>query len=168
MHGHFLDITVESLGVAGVNTLCKSALGWSQSFVLAVVSFGGAGAETAVAAARVDGVSMASDVPALCGYRYAVNWHCDLMDVLSDHGASPRLGLDEAARALGLPGKWNGHGSEVAKQAQAGDFAAIDRYCAGDVLNTFVLYLRWAYFSTRMTATGHRAAVFAVRAGTAG
>ena len=37
-------------------------------------------------------------------YRYEVNWHCDLMDVLSDNGASARLGLDEAARALGLPG----------------------------------------------------------------
>jgi 3'-5' exonuclease len=27
------------------------------------------------------------------------------------------------------------------------------------LLNTFVLYLRWAYFSTRMTATGHNATV---------
>ena len=111
---------------------------------------------------------MASDGLALCGYRYAVDWHCDLMDVLSDNGASPRLSLDGVARALGLPGKWNGHGSAVAKQAQASDFAAIDRYCEGDVFNTFVLYLRWAYFSTRMTATGHRAALSAVRAGTAG
>jgi len=92
-------------------------------------------------------------------YRYQVNWHCDLMDVLSDNGASPRLSLDEAARALGLPGKWNGHGANVAEQAQAGDFAAINRYCEGDVLNTFVLYLRWAYFSTRMTAHGHNATV---------
>ncbi|MCC9000326.1 MAG: 3'-5' exonuclease [Candidatus Contendobacter sp.] len=92
-------------------------------------------------------------------YRYQVNWHCDLMDVLSDNGASPRLSLDEAARALGLPGKWNGHGAAVAEQAQAGDFAAIDRYCEGDVINTFVLYLRWAYFSTRMTAHGHNATV---------
>jgi predicted PolB exonuclease-like 3'-5' exonuclease len=92
-------------------------------------------------------------------YRYEVNGHCDLMDVLCDNGASPRLSLDEAARALGLPGKWNGHGSDVAEQASAGDYAAIDRYCEGDVLNTFVLYLRWAYFSTRMTATGHNATV---------
>lgn len=36
-----------------------------------------------------------------------------------------------------LPGKWNGHGADVAERAQTGDFAAIDRYDEGDVLNTF-------------------------------
>ena len=92
-------------------------------------------------------------------YRYETHWHCDLMDALSDYGASPRLGLDEAARALGLPGKWNGHGGNVAEQAAAGDYAAINRYCEGDVLNTYVLYLRWAYFSTRLSAHSHNVSV---------
>ncbi|MCP5159263.1 MAG: 3'-5' exonuclease [Gammaproteobacteria bacterium] len=92
-------------------------------------------------------------------YRYESNWHCDLMDVLSDFGASPRLGLDEAAQALGLPGKWNGHGENVAEQAAAGDYAAIDRYCEGDVLNTYLLYLRWAYFTTRLSVHGHNTSV---------
>lgn len=92
-------------------------------------------------------------------YRFQSNWHCDLMDVLSDYGASPKLGLDETARALGLPGKWNGHGAEVADLAAAGDFAAINRYCQGDVLNTYVLYLRWAGLSTRLSAGGHNASV---------
>lgn len=92
-------------------------------------------------------------------YRYEFNWHCDLMDVLSDFGASPRLGLDETAQALGLPGKWNGHGENVAEQAAAGDYAAINQYCEGDVLNTYVLYLRWAYFSTRLGIQGHNLSV---------
>ncbi|HRY15113.1 MAG: ribonuclease H-like domain-containing protein [Candidatus Competibacteraceae bacterium] len=92
-------------------------------------------------------------------YRYEFNWHCDLMDVLSDFGASPRLGLDEAAQALGLPGKWNGHGENVAEQATAGDYAAINQYCEGDVLNTYVLYLRWAYFSTRLSVHGYNLSV---------
>jgi predicted PolB exonuclease-like 3'-5' exonuclease len=92
-------------------------------------------------------------------YRFESNWHCDLMDVLGDFGASPRLGLDETAQALGLPGKWNGHGEKVADQAAAGDYAAIDRYCEGDVLNTFVLYLRWACFSARISARGHNASI---------
>lgn len=92
-------------------------------------------------------------------YRYESNWHCDLMDVLSDFGASPRLGLDEAAQALGLPGKWNGHGENVAEQAAAGDYAAINQYCEGDVLNTYLLYLRWAYFSTRLSARSHNSGV---------
>ncbi len=88
-------------------------------------------------------------------YRYESNWHCDLMDVLSDFGASPRLGLDEAAQALGLPGKWNGCGEHVAEQAAVGDYAVINQYCEGDVLNTYLLYLRWAHFSTRLSAHGH-------------
>jgi len=92
-------------------------------------------------------------------YRYESNWHCDLMDVLSDFGASPRLGLDEAAQALGLPGKWNGHGENVAEQAAAGDYAAINQYCEGDVLNTYLLYLRWAYFSTRLSIHSHNLSV---------
>lgn len=92
-------------------------------------------------------------------YRYESNWHCDLMDVLSDFGASSRLGLDETATALGLPGKWNGHGDGVAAQAAAGDYAAINQYCEGDVLNTYLLYLRWAYFSSRVSAYGHNTSV---------
>lgn len=92
-------------------------------------------------------------------YRYESNWHCDLMDVLSDFGASPRLGLDEAAQALGFPGKWNGAGELVAAQAASGDYAAINRYCEGDVLNTYLLYLRWAHFSTRISARAHNASI---------
>lgn len=92
-------------------------------------------------------------------YRFQTNWHCDLMDVLCDYGASPRLGLDEAAQALGLPGKWNGHGEEVTDMAAVGDYVAINRYCEGDVLNTYALYLRWAHLSTRVSARGHNASV---------
>ncbi|MFZ1831158.1 MAG: 3'-5' exonuclease [Candidatus Competibacteraceae bacterium] len=96
-------------------------------------------------------------------YRYESNWHCDLMDVLSDFGASPRLGLDEAALALGFPGKWNGHGEHVAEQAAAGNYTAINQYCEGDVLNTYLLYLRWAYFSTRLSAHSHNVSLQSLR-----
>lgn len=92
-------------------------------------------------------------------YRFQYNWHCDLMDVLSDFGAAPRLGLDETAQALGLPGKWNGQGADVLHQAQAGDYAAINRYCEGDVLNTYLIYLRWAYFTTKTNAAAYNYSV---------
>jgi predicted PolB exonuclease-like 3'-5' exonuclease len=92
-------------------------------------------------------------------YRYTPNWHCDLMDVLSDVGASPRLGLDETAVALGLPGKIEAHGSEVAEMVAEGQYDRINRYCEGDVLNTYVLYLRWAYFSDRLSAQSHNLSI---------
>src|SRR5215471_18972691 len=41
-------------------------------------------------------------------HRYVVESHCDLMDALADHGASRPLKLDEAALAVGLPGKIGG------------------------------------------------------------
>ena len=47
----------------------------------------------------------------------------------------------------------------MAEQAAAGDYAAINRYCEGDVLNTYVLYLRWAYLSTRLNARSHNASL---------
>jgi predicted PolB exonuclease-like 3'-5' exonuclease len=92
-------------------------------------------------------------------YRYNPNWHCDLMDVLCDNGASARLGLDETAVAIGLPGKREGHGSAVAEMLETGQIERINRYCEGDVLNTYVLYLRWAYFSSRLSVQGHNSSL---------
>ena len=93
-------------------------------------------------------------------YRYDSRWHCDLMDVLCDNGASPRLGLHEAAVAMGLPGKMEAaSGSEVGAMLEAGDHERINRYCEGDVLNTYALYLRWAYLSSVVSARGHNASV---------
>jgi predicted PolB exonuclease-like 3'-5' exonuclease len=92
-------------------------------------------------------------------YRYAVESHCDLMDALADHGASKALKLEEAAVALGLPGKIGGHGSEVRDMVAVGNLASVRAYCESDVLNLFVLYVRWAYVTGRIDATGHNAAL---------
>lgn len=69
--------------------------------------------------------------------------HTDLMDVLA--GYQPRAGarLDEIAQLLGLPGKLGMHGSEVWGQYQAGKIDAIRDYCETDVLNTYLVYLRF-------------------------
>jgi 3'-5' exonuclease len=92
-------------------------------------------------------------------HRYGAESHCDLMDALADHGASKALKLDEAALALGLPGKIGGHGSEVRDMMAAGDIARVRAYCEGDVLNLFVLYVRWAFITGRIDASAHNAAL---------
>jgi predicted PolB exonuclease-like 3'-5' exonuclease len=92
-------------------------------------------------------------------YRYAVESHCDLMDALADHGASKALKLEEAAVALGLPGKIGGHGSEVRDMVAAGKLAEVRAYCESDVLNLFVLYVRWAFITGRIDALSHNAAL---------
>lgn len=93
------------------------------------------------------------------GQRYAPDWHCDLMEVLSDYGACPRVGLQDMTEAIGLPGKIAGRGSDVADMVMRDDIAAVRRYCETDVLNIFGLYVRWALLSGRTDAEGHNASI---------
>lgn len=77
-------------------------------------------------------------------YLNRYHWrHIDLMDVLS--GFQPRAAapLDEIATMLGFPGKMGMHGGKVWDAYQAGDIAEIRNYCETDVLNTFLVYLRF-------------------------
>jgi predicted PolB exonuclease-like 3'-5' exonuclease len=92
-------------------------------------------------------------------HRFVVESHCDLMDALADHGASKTLKLEEAAIALGLPGKLGGHGSEVREMVAAGNVAGVRAYCEADVLNLFVRYGRWAFVTGRIDDAGHNAAL---------
>ncbi len=79
-------------------------------------------------------------------YRYESRWHCDLMDVLCDNGASARLGLNETAVAIGLPGKMEAaSGSEVGAMLVAGDHDRINRYCEGDALITLLRFAQRRY-----------------------
>jgi predicted PolB exonuclease-like 3'-5' exonuclease len=92
-------------------------------------------------------------------YRYSDRWHCDLMDVMTDYGACQKLAIDDAAAAIGLPGKIGGHGSEVESMVEAGEIDQVRRYCEGDVLNLYGLYIRHGLLTGRMTRAGHDAAV---------
>jgi len=74
--------------------------------------------------------------------RYSADWHCDLLEVLSDFGASARGKLNEVCSVLGFPGKFGVDGSDVAAMFDAGRIAEIRDYCETDVLNTYLVYLR--------------------------
>jgi hypothetical protein len=69
--------------------------------------------------------------------------HTDLMDVLSGYQARATAPLDEIAVLLGLPGKMGHSGAEVWEQYQAGRIDAIRDYCETDVLNTYLIFLRF-------------------------
>ena len=92
-------------------------------------------------------------------YRYALDWNCDLMDALGEHGVAPKLSLQDTAVAVGLPGKIGGHGSEVEQAVAEGRIEDVRAYCKADVLNLAGLYFRWAYVTGRTDAEGHDAAV---------
>lgn len=88
-------------------------------------------------------------------HRYATDWHCDLMEVLSDYGAAQRLSLHDVAQAMGFPGKVGGDGSEVANMWERGEVVSIRSYCECDVLNTFGFYVRWALLTGRSNIEDH-------------
>ena len=69
--------------------------------------------------------------------------HCDLMDVLAMYQPRNNAPLDDLARLAGLPGKLGMDGSQVWSAFRDGRIAAIRSYCETDVLNTWLLYLRF-------------------------
>jgi predicted PolB exonuclease-like 3'-5' exonuclease len=74
--------------------------------------------------------------------RYSDDWHCDLMQVLSDYGATTKGKLNEICAVLGFPGKFGVDGSQVTGMYDAGRIGEIRDYCETDVLNTYLVYLR--------------------------
>lgn len=77
--------------------------------------------------------------------------HTDLMDVLSAYQSRARVSLANMACLLGLPGKMGFSGAQVWEACLAGDLEGIRRYCETDVLNTYLIYLRFELMRGRFT-----------------
>jgi hypothetical protein len=77
--------------------------------------------------------------------------HIDLMDVLS--GFQPRAGapLHEIALLLGFPGKLGMKGSDVWNAYRNNQIEQIRNYCETDVLNTYLIYLRFEQIRGNLT-----------------
>ncbi|MEX2122540.1 MAG: 3'-5' exonuclease [Woeseia sp.] len=86
-------------------------------------------------------------------YLSRYHWrHTDLMDVLS--GFQPRGGakLDQIAALLGFPGKLGMSGDKVWQCWLDGGIDEIRNYCETDVLNTWLIYLRFEYMRGKLDA----------------
>jgi len=89
--------------------------------------------------------------------------HLDLMDLLAlyqPRGAAP---LDQLAKLMGLPGKLGMDGSAVWDTWQAGGIASIRDYCETDVVNTYLVYLRFQKMRGVLSAAEHDAELTLVR-----
>jgi predicted PolB exonuclease-like 3'-5' exonuclease len=87
----------------------------------------------------------------------------DLMDVLSGFQGRGRASLDDVATLLGFPGKVGMHGSEVWRVYLQGGLARIRDYCETDVLNTYLIYLRFQLLRGHLNAAEHLGEVARVR-----
>ena len=76
------------------------------------------------------------------------------MDVLAGYEMRAAAPLTEIASMLGFPGKMGMAGDKVWDCYQAGDIEAIRNYCETDVLNTYLVYLRYLLISGRLSEHG--------------
>lgn len=77
--------------------------------------------------------------------RYSLDWHCDLLEALSDFGASAKIKLNEVCSVLGYPGKFGVDGSKVTEMYDNKQIKEIRDYCETDVLNTYLVYIRYMF-----------------------
>jgi hypothetical protein len=98
-------------------------------------------------------------------YLQRYHWrHIDLMDVLSGFSSRNRVSLANMACLLELPGKLGFGGDQVWDAYQRGDLGGIRRYCETDVLNTYLIYLRFERLRGRLTPAGYNEEIGRVRA----
>lgn len=81
--------------------------------------------------------------------------HTDLMDVLAGYEFRANAPLTEIASMLGFPGKMGMDGGKVWDAYLAGDIVAIRNYCETDVLNTYLVYIRYQLIRGHLTVKGY-------------
>ena len=69
--------------------------------------------------------------------------HLDLMDIMAMYQPRANAPLDQIAQLAGFPGKLGMDGSKVWDAFQNGELIAIRNYCETDVVNTYLVYLRF-------------------------
>jgi len=74
--------------------------------------------------------------------RYSENKHCDLLESLGGFNIKG-LRLDTLCLMAGLPGKYDVCGAEVLDLFYEGKLEKIHEYCQSDVLNTYMLFLKY-------------------------
>lgn len=88
-------------------------------------------------------------------YLSRFHWrHVDLMDVLAGFQPRARAGLDQTAVLLGFPGKLGMSGDKVWDAFLAGGLRDIRNYCETDVLNTWLIFLRFELMRGNLDAAG--------------
>ncbi|QKX01490.1 3'-5' exonuclease [Wolbachia endosymbiont of Cruorifilaria tuberocauda] len=91
--------------------------------------------------------------------RYSSDWHCDLLEYLSDFGASVRVKMNEVCAAFNLPGKIGVNGSQVMELYDSGKIQEVQNYCETDVVNTYLIYLRFMHHQGRITTESYNKSV---------
>jgi 3'-5' exonuclease len=82
--------------------------------------------------------------------------HLDLMDVLANFTGRANAPLDAMSQLCGLPGKLGEDGAKVWDAYLEGRAESVAAYCETDVVNTYLLYLRFRLMRGELSATSHQ------------
>ncbi|MBL8422507.1 MAG: 3'-5' exonuclease [Candidatus Accumulibacter phosphatis] len=90
--------------------------------------------------------------------------HLDLMDLLAMYQPRASVPLDQLAKLIGFPGKMGMDGGKVWQAWQAGRTAEIRDYCETDVLNTYLVSVRFRLMRGELSAVEYADEISLVRA----
>lgn len=82
--------------------------------------------------------------------------HVDLMDVMAMFNGRHFQKLDDTAHLLGFPGKRGLRGYHIPDYVKQQQWQQLSSYCEGDVLNTWLIYLRWLLLKGHLQASDHQ------------
>ena len=89
--------------------------------------------------------------------------HLDLMDLLALYQPRANAPLDELAKLIGFPGKLGMDGGKVWEAWQNGEIAGIRDYCETDVMNTYLVLLRFRLMRGEISRDEYNAEVVFIR-----
>jgi len=90
--------------------------------------------------------------------------HVDLMDLLALYQSKANAPLDAMAKLCGFPGKLGMDGSQVYAAYLDGRRDEIRRYCETDVMNTYLLWLRFEKMRARLDEAAYLREIALARA----
>ena len=126
---------------------------WERLDGAALVTFHGKGFDLPVLELRSLKHSVPTPAWFTAGRRAGATDHFDLKELLSaPGGAAP---LDLYAKLVGLPGKEDVAGEDVQALYAAGALDRIAAYCMTDVVQTFLLFLRFRLVEGSLTPDGY-------------
>ncbi len=85
--------------------------------------------------------------------------HLDLMDLLAMYQPRANAPLDDLAKLIGFPGKLGMDGGKVWEAWLAGEIAGIRDYCETDVMNTYLVLLRFRLMRGEISRDGYDAEI---------
>ena len=89
-------------------------------------------------------------------YLNRYHWrHLDLMEILAGYDRYTAAPLDKIAKLIGAPGKCGIDGSQVWDFYQQDKLEDIVNYCEADVVNTYLVYLRFQLMRGEFSAEKH-------------